>query len=396
MLSVLLLLMAIFISIPLIVVSTECLITLVLGFKTPSPQDQLMPGVSYKILMPAHNEAAVIGKTLKKLISELPDADPKNILLVADNCADSTAEIARSLKVTVLERNDTSKRGKGFALDYGIQHLSKHNPPAVLVIIDADCETTKSSLATLINLVFTENKPAQMTNIMRTVKNASIKQKIAGFAWLLKNKIRPFSMYSMGMPVALTGTGMALPWTLLNIVQIGHGNIVEDMQLGIDCAINGYLPLFCLDAEIKSDFPEQSSAELSQRTRWEHGHLQTILQQVPALIKESWRQKNVRLLAFALDIGVPPLSLLVLISVSGLAFLAVCLLITDASFAFLILLLSFLYFTAMLTLVWQRFGQDYLSASELAGIPNYVFSKLSIYFSFLVKRQKEWVRTDRD
>jgi cellulose synthase/poly-beta-1,6-N-acetylglucosamine synthase-like glycosyltransferase len=396
MLSVLFLVMAIIISIPLLVIGTECLVTLLIGIKAPLQQDKLEKGVSYKILMPAHNESAIIALTLGTLIPELPDDNPKSIVLIADNCTDNTAALARSMGVSVLERSDTNNRGKGFALDFGIRHLSKNNPPDVLVIIDADCVTDKNSLVTLINLVFSINRPAQMTNIMRVIEKASIKQKIAGFAWLLKNKIRPFAMHKMGFPVALSGTGMALPWLLLKNVQIGHGNIVEDMQLGIDCAINGFLPAFCSDAVIYSDFPEQSSAELSQRTRWEHGHLQTIFLQVPTLIKESWRQKNFRLMAFACDIGVPPLSLLVLIVISGLLLLMICSFITDTTTALLILLLSFLYFAAMLALIWWRFGTEYLTATEIAGIPNYVFSKLSIYFSFIFKRQKEWVRTDRD
>ena len=399
-LGLLLILFAVLISTPLLVVGTECLVALFFDTKALPCPDTPEKAIAYKILIPAHNEASIVGKTLAKLIAELPDSNsgpnPENIILIADNCADTTAEIARSLGVTVLERNDATHRGKGFALDFGIQYLRVNSHPDVLVIIDADCETSKNSLIALINLVSVLGKPAQMTNIMRVIDNASIKQKIAGFAWFLKNKIRPLAMYRMGLPVALTGTGMALPWQLLESVKVGHGNIVEDMQLGIDCAINGYPPVFCPDAVVYSDFPEQSSAELTQRTRWEHGHLQTIFHQIPILIKESYRQKDWRLFALALDIGVPPLSLLVMISLSGFMALSLLLLITETATAFQLLLLSFFYFAAMLTSVWWRYGQAYLSAKELSGIPQYVISKLSIYFAFIFKRQKEWIRTDRD
>jgi cellulose synthase/poly-beta-1,6-N-acetylglucosamine synthase-like glycosyltransferase len=387
---------AVFISIPLVVVGTECLVALFFGIQKPPISVTLEKAIAYKVLIPAHNEASIIGKTLAKLIAELPDSNPKNIILIADNCSDTTANIARSLDVTVLERSDVNQRGKGFALDFGIQYLKANNHPDVLVIIDADCETSKNSLIALINLVFELGKPAQMTNIMRVIDNAGIKQKIAGFAWFLKNKIRPLAMYRMGLPVALTGTGMALPWQLLETVKVGHGNIVEDMQLGIDCAINGYPPVFCPNAVVYSDFPEQSSAELTQRTRWEHGHLQTIVHQLPILIKESYQQKDWRLFAMALDVGVPPLSLLVMIALSGLIAASLSSLIIGSTTVFFILLLSFFYFTAMLTSVWWRYGQDYLSAKELSGIPQYIISKLSIYVAFLFKRQKEWVRTDRD
>jgi cellulose synthase/poly-beta-1,6-N-acetylglucosamine synthase-like glycosyltransferase len=389
-------LIAVFISIPLIVVGTECLVALF--FNTPSPPkaNTVEKPISYKILIPAHNEADIISKTVVKLIAQLPDPNPENIVLVADNCTDNTASIAKALGIIVLERQDSTQRGKGFALDFGIQYLKGNNHPDVLVIMDADCETTKAALISLINSVVISKLPAQMTYLMRVIMNASIKQKISGFAWLLKNQVRLSAMNKMGLPVTLTGTGMALPWQALETVKVGHGNIVEDMQLGIDCAINGFPSVFCPDAVVYSDFPEQSAAELSQRTRWEHGHLQTIFQQLPLLIKASWHQKNWRLFALALDIGVPPLSLLVLIALSGLFALSALLLVTETATAFFILVLSFSYFAAMLAIVWWRYGQDYLSAKELSGIPLYVISKLSIYIAFIFKRQKEWIRTDRD
>jgi cellulose synthase/poly-beta-1,6-N-acetylglucosamine synthase-like glycosyltransferase len=388
---------AVLISTPLLVVGTECLVTLFFSSQPlPASPDTLEKINTYKVLIPAHNEGGIIGETLSKLIAQLPDTHPDSVVLVADNCTDNTAKVARSMGVTVLERHDTKRRGKGFALDFGIQYLKMNNPPDVLVIMDADCETSKASFIGLIATVATLNLPAQMTYLMRIKETAPIKQKIAGFAWLLKNKIRLLAMNKLGMPVTLTGTGMAFPWQVFEKVDVGHGNIVEDMQLCIDCAINGYPPVLYADAVVFSDFPEQSAAELSQRTRWEHGHLQTIAQQVPALIKASWQQKNLSLLALAFDIGVPPLSLLVSITVVSLICLSFFSLLIDNATAFYILLISFSFFATMLARVWWLYGQVYLSAKELLSIPLYVISKFSIYSSFVFKRQRTWVRTNRD
>lgn len=387
---------AILVSIPLLVVGTECLIVLACDTKSHDCPDIPDPSITYKILIPAHDESAIIDKTLTRLIAELPGNNPADIVLVADNCSDGTAAIARKVGVTVLERHNINQRGKGFALDFGIKHLASIGHPDIIVIMDADCETRKNDLIHLVNTVALSNLPAQMTYLMRVIENATIKQKISGFAWLLKNKIRLLAMDKMGLPVTLTGTGMAFPWQALETVNLGHGNIVEDMQLGIDCAINGYPPVFCSHALVYSDFPEQSSAELSQRTRWEHGHLQTIFQQFPRLVKESFSQKNWRLFALALDIGVPPLSLLVMIALSGLSVLGLLLLMASQLAAFTLLSLSFSYFAVMLAGIWHRHGQAYLSVKELSVIPQYVLSKLSIYLAFLFKRQKEWIRTNRD
>ncbi len=386
---------ALLISLSLLVVASQCFVALVIKQpvvrETSSAWDKV-----YNVLIPAHDEAAIIEKTLRRLLQELPDANPKKIVLIADNCTDNTAEIAKSLGVNVIERHNAIDKGKGFALDFGVQYLKSTTPPDIVVILDADCETSKADLNHLIELSASRNLPAQMIYLMRVVDNASIKQKIAGFAWLLKNKIRLLGMNALGLPVVLTGTGMAFPWGALEKVHLGSGNLVEDMQLGIDCALNGYPPLLCPNATVYSDFPEQSSAEHSQRTRWEHGHLQTICQQVPVLVKGAWCKKNIKLLLYAFDIGVPPLSLLVMVALGGLVMLAAVALITASTLALTLLGISFTGFAFMLIAVWWRFGQDYLSPKELRGIPFYIVSKLSIYTAFVSKRQRKWVRTERD
>ncbi len=384
------------VSVPLFIVASQCLVALWVSPKSSLDTSPKADNVSYKILMPAHNEARIIQQTLKHLLNELPDNDPKNLILIADNCTDNTADLARAMGVAVLERNNVNQRGKGFALDFGIQYLKDHDRPDILVILDADCETSKLALQNLIATASSRNLPAQMVYLMRVVNQDSINQKIAGFAWLLKNKIRLLAMNSLGLPVILTGTGMAFPWQALENVRLGNSNIVEDMQLGIDCSIAGFPPVLCPDALVYSDFPEQSSAELSQRTRWEHGHLQTIINQVPLLTKEALRQKSYRLLALALDIGVPPLTLLIMLTLGGLAALSTLSLLTAETVALKVLAASFVYFIVLLTAVWWKFGRELLTVRELLGIPWYVISKLSIYFGFIFKRQKAWVKTERD
>ena len=391
-----LMLVAFVFSVPLILLGIQCMVTIYsknISFLHPDTAEILS---SYKILIPAHNEAIIIGKTLTRLIGQQPDSSPSNIILIADNCTDQTADIARSLGVTVLERHDKHQLGKGFALDFGIDYIRKHNPPEILIIIDADCETTKADLLRLIDSAKTANSPAQMICLMRVINNASIKQKIAGFAWLLKNKIRPLAMHRLNFPTTLLGTGMAFPWWTLDAVNMKNDNIVENFQLTVDCVKNGFTPVLCPSAVVYSDFPAQDAAERSQRTRWEHGHLQTIVKQLPSLFKLAYRQKNWRLFALALDMGVPPLSLLVMLASSGICTLAVYTLYSTSVTALMLLSFSLVFFTVNLMFVWWFFARKDLSAKDLLSIPHYILSKLSIYLTFLIKPQKHWIRTDRD
>ena len=389
-----LLVYAVLLSIPLLVIGLELLLSLGSQIKVSTGSINSQFQGSFKILMPAHNEAKIIGKTIAGLLQQtiLPEA----IIVVADNCTDATAEIANSFGVNVLERSNNEQRGKGFALDYGINYLQQRDPPDILIILDADCEINADSLNSLAYRSLNENRPMQALYLMRPSSKESLKQRVAGFAWLVKNKIRPMAIEKIGLPVTLTGTGMAFPWQVIADIEIANGNIVEDMQLGIDCTLNGFAPKYCDQAIVYSSFPEQDEAINTQRKRWEHGHLMTIFQQVPKLFSLAILRKDWKLLGLALDVGVPPLSFQVMLVVFSLFILGVMALISTSSLAFLVLFFCFLFFVVMLLLAWRKFAQEYLTLNELCTIPLYALSKLTLYLAFIVNRQSDWVRTNRD
>lgn len=381
-------------SIPLWVISCELLVALLHRTSDSLESDIDSKSVTYKILMPAHNEAGIIHKTLESLIQQGIEVD--NFVIVADNCTDRTAEIARDLDVRVLERFDDAQFGKGFALDYGVQYLKENDSPEILVVLDADCETTLSSVNLLVHTCMATDRPQQALYLMRNKNETSLKQRVAGFAWLVKNKVRPLAIDKLGIPVSLTGTGMAFPWPVISAINIANGNIVEDMQLGVDCTLFGAAPQLCEKSVVYSEFPEQEEAEKTQRTRWEHGHLMTIIQQVPILCKQAILRRDWRLFLLALDIAVPPIALLVFLEVCFLGILGLYALFSGYVWAFTVLFMSFLFFSIILVLTWNRYGRDYLSFKELISIPRYIFSKLSIYSSFLFQRQTAWIKTSRN
>ena len=93
--------------------------------------------------MPAHNESAAIAATLEDIKAQLRAGD--RLLVVADNCTDDTAAVARLSGAEVVERQDSERIGKGYALDWGLRHLDK-DPPDVVVMIDADCRLAEGAI----------------------------------------------------------------------------------------------------------------------------------------------------------------------------------------------------------------------------------------------------------
>jgi len=345
------------------------------------------------VLVPAHNEAIVLEKTLKTILPELLEQD--RLIVIADNCSDQTAEVARRLGVEVLERQDEERRGKGYALDYGLQFL-KADPPNIVVLVDADCLVKSGTIDQIVASAIAHNRPVQATYLMAQPPDPKPKDSVSAFAFKVKNLVRPLGLKQLGLPCLLTGTGMAFPWSVIQEVSLASGNIVEDMQLGIDLAIAGYSPLFCPEARVTGILPQQQQTATEQRKRWEHGHLQTLLSQVPILLKASIQQRRFDLCAIALDLSIPPLSLLVVIALVTLIGTVTAGLLLDFWIPAIVMNLTvFLLFISILS-VWAKFGRADLPALTLLTIPFYILWKIPLYFTFIIRPQSQWIRTKRD
>jgi len=345
------------------------------------------------IIIPAHDEELSIKTTLNELLKAVKN--PKKIILIADNCNDNTALIAQQMGVTVLERNNLKQRGKGYALDYGLAYLAE-SPPSVVIVLDADCIVSPKHLQIIAKQATEKQRPIQAVYLMEQPSNSTPRDAISGFAFMVKNWVRPQGLSYWKLPCLLTGTGMAFPWSALKSISLASGNIVEDMKLGIDLAIAGYPPLLAPEARVMGRLPSINDAATSQRTRWEHGHLQTLLEQVPRLLKESLRQQRIDLLALALELAIPPLSLLVLLW-SGMTVIAIGSGVYLNNWWGLIIQLTSggLLFLAIF-IAWYNFGRKQVSLKTLLTIPLYLLWKIPLYFFFLIRPQKEWTKTERD
>ena len=343
------------------------------------------------VLVPAHNEAAGISATLSSIRSQLKPTD--RLLVVADNCTDATADIARRCGAEVVERQQSDLRGKGYALDFGLKHLAS-DPPQVLVVVDADCTLDEGCLRYLAETCVRSGRPVQALYLMNAPTEAPLRLRLAAFTWRIKNWLRPLGGLRLGAPCPLMGTGMAFPWQLISKANLASGHLVEDMKLGIDLAREGHPPLFVPEARVNSMFPSSNEAAQAQRSRWEHGHLSTLLSDGPRLLWNAASVRDARLAAMALDLMVPPLALLL-----GLVLLDFLLGSVFASavggwpmgIAFTCLMLVL----ASSIRAWWMVGRDLLSIGELLRAPAHLFMKLPMYLKFLSRRQKEWVRTER-
>lgn len=345
------------------------------------------------VLVPAHDEEVGIGATLARLLRQLRAGD--RLLVVADNCADQTADIARAAGATVVERTHATLRGKGFALAFGIDAL-RADPPELVVIVDADCDVEDGALDALAACTAATGRPAQARYLMQHRADANLSQRLAQFAWRVRNWTRPAGWQRLGGPCQLMGSGMCFRWDALRDAPLANASIVEDMKLGIDLALQGQAPVFCDEALVTSLFPDAAAATRTQRTRWEHGHLEMIVHEALPLLARGLRRGDRRVVLMALDLCVPPLALLAALLFAVLAASAVLAALSPAIAAARVAGTLALAFLGAVLTAWAAFGRDLVSATELAAIPLYVVRKLPIYVRFLTGRQRHWVRTGRD
>ncbi|MGO4440694.1 glycosyltransferase family 2 protein [Rhizobium sp. RAF56] len=373
-------------SIPTAVYGIECLVgSLPLQSRSfPKIERSRRPTVA--VLVPAHNEESGIEATLASIRRQLLDRD--RLVVIADNCSDRTAELARTARAEVIERFDSERRGKGFALDAGIRYLHTA-PPDIVFLIDADCSLGADALERLIEVVVATGKPAQSCNLMTAPEGAAFTHAVAEFANVVKNSVRPLGLARLGLPCQAT-TGLAIPWPLLSQVSVASSNRVEDLKLGLDLAQLGYATRFCEHAHIDSQFPSSKEGTDSQRRRWEGGHLDMIRKEALSLFRP---QKPARLV-LTLDLMVPPLTLLAILLIAILIFNSILVAAGASVWPLVIAIANILFVIVATAVAWFAQGRKALPVGILHQIPHYVLWKLSLYPRALFGSDG-WTRTDR-
>ncbi|SED95106.1 Glycosyltransferase, catalytic subunit of cellulose synthase and poly-beta-1,6-N-acetylglucosamine synthase [Pseudomonas frederiksbergensis] len=378
------------ILLPVLVLFVQVLMAC-LPARSPASAQGSRPRVA--VLIPAHDESSVIVATLNSIRPQLLSGD--RLLVVADNCSDDTAALARTAGAEVVERSNAQQRGKGYAVDCGVRHLAS-DAPDVMIVVDADCQVAEGSIERLAICCIDSGRPAQALNLMLAPAGSGLKVRLAEFAWCVKNRVRPQGWTRLGLPCQLMGTGMAFVWQDLTLINLASGHIVEDLKMGLDLCRNGKPPVFCPDALVTSYFPRSDEGLTTQRTRWEHGHLGVILGDTPKLLVESLGQRNWRLLAMTLDLLVPPLALLTLALAAAFVLSWLVFLLSGALAPALIASCGVAILGVAILLAWSQFGRGIISFSALMYAPFYAMRKIPLYLGFLLKRQVEWVRSKRD
>ena len=346
------------------------------------------------VVVPAHNEEAGLAATLRAIAETgFPDL---RILVVADNCADATATVARACGALVIERTDPLRRGKGFALAYAQEHIRQMGvPPEIVTVIDADCRPQAEALALLSKAASGLRRPVQAKYLLTASAGASTKVQFSNFAFFIKNCTRQRALSRLGAPALLNGTGMAFPWRLFEEANLATDSLVEDLDLGVALSDTGNSPFYLEHAVVLSE-AASADAMVTQRSRWEGGFVATARQIAPALLWKGLKTRSWSKFLSGLDLLIPPLTILVLCNLSTIGIASLISLWTGQWLACLLLVATNVALAILLAVCWYREGRRFLSTSALMSLPVYMLWKIPLYSKLLRQKPGRWIRTERN
>jgi cellulose synthase/poly-beta-1,6-N-acetylglucosamine synthase-like glycosyltransferase len=370
------------------------LLTLAGSLPARRPAAGAFPG-RFAILVPAHNEAAGIRRTLDNLLAIAHADGSTDVVVIADNCSDATAAIARAAGARVLERRDATRRGKGYALDHAFTMLAPDDYVAY-VVIDADSIAADNLLASL-RRHFAGGASALQARYTVLNGDAAPRTRLAEIALAAFNVLRPRGRERLGLSVGILGNGFALRRDVLELIPYTATSVVEDLEYHLRLVATGIRVGFADDTEIRGEMPTGEQGSRAQRARWEGGRLRILAEHGPALAAAILRRKWHFLDPLA-DLLLLPLAYHVLLLLAALALLTPRM-APPADFAgvarvalasLLMLALHILAAMRVAHLPWSRLW-------SLASVPYYLLWKLRMLATTLAgaSRSSAWIRTDR-
>jgi len=342
-------------------------------------------------LVPAHNEEALLGRLLASLAAVEYSAGRHDVAVVADNCTDATAGVARTAGVTVFERFDTAEKGKGHALRWLMQQVALDEYDAVF-IVDAD-SVVSTNVFEAANDAFDHG--AHLVQIYDGVYNRdeSPAAGLRALAFDLHNRVRPMGQSVLGVSVGLMGNGMFIATDLLRGDAWDSFGLAEDMEAHAKLVARGERVHYVDEAYALAEMPASLRDSEGQNERWEAGRIEVARRHAPKLASQALREGSWPKAATAIDLSVPPQSAQLLLAGAGLVLAK----LTGPPLSFKLAMWTLIAQGAYLALGLARLGRSGARLRDLLHAPGYVLWKAALYLRVLGgKGPAVWTRGHRE
>ncbi len=268
----------------------------VCGTWHPKEKKILTPRHKFAVVIPAHNEEAVLGALLDNLKQlKYPD-ELYDIYVIADNCTDGTAALAKEHGAYVFERFNQELVGKGYAMDWVFPKIF-----ALQKNYDAFCVFDADNLVHLDFLTEMNSRLCKGQKVLQgylSAKNPTDTWVSGTFAiafWTI-NHLWHLGKYNLGLSTALGGTGMCIASDIIEKYGWGCECLTEDMEFSMKCLTYGIRTCWVHDAIIYDEKPLTFMASWRQRKRWAQGQFDCAGRYIPKLLKEGICKRNLMIL----------------------------------------------------------------------------------------------------
>lgn len=246
----------------------------------------------YAVLISARNEEIVLPQLIASIQKQTYDPRLLTIFVIADNCTDRTAEVARSMGAIVYERFNAERVGKGYALDELLRHIAANYPDSPFdgyFIFDAD-NVLSADYVEEMNKTFSDG--FRIVTSYRNSKNYGDNWISAGYSlWFMREaKYLNNARMLLGTSCAVSGTGFLVAREIMD--QNGGWPfflLTEDIQFTVDSVLKGEKIGYCPAAVFYDEQPTRFRQAWRQRLRWSKGFLQVFRRYGASLVSKSLR-----------------------------------------------------------------------------------------------------------
>lgn len=242
----------------------------------------------FMAVIPAHNEEKVIANIIESLKNQNYKQGYVDIYVIADNCTDKTAQIARDEGVYVYERFDSEKKTKGFALEWFFNQILETKPDDydAFCVFDADNIVSKDFFKEMNKKLCGGEKIVQGYRDIKNAGDTWVTANYALFYWVM-NRCYHYSRYKLGLSPLINGTGFMVSMSVLKEMNGWHSKtITEDIEMSLLSIARGYKIGWAKDAIVYDEQPLGFKQSWTQRLRWSVGHIQCFKEYFSELAKQ--------------------------------------------------------------------------------------------------------------
>ena len=228
----------------------------------------------FMAIIPAHNEEMVVSNLIESLKNQTYDKNLYDIYVIADNCTDNTANVARRAGAIVLERFDPAHKTKGYAIQWFLKQKIEENADYDgFFVFDADNIVDKDFILNM------NKKLCQGEDVVqgyRDIKNPTDNWITAGYAlfyWTM-HRLYHLARYNVGLSTLLNGTGFMVRFDVVKPNGWQTETLTEDIEFSLKRIIKGKKLGWATDAIVYDEQPTSFKQSWSQRSRWTVGHIQ--------------------------------------------------------------------------------------------------------------------------